>query len=270
MALDKPDSHQHDSCGNCRKIKDAQCEEVRKALEECSRAREEAQAAAQESLEKELEEAKAKNKSLQKTVVAFQLATTVGVTLLGQEVFDKIMEKVNTVTEVQAKITGETAKPTEDKHETKGKTEGKKSVSFGYDSSSNIMTTNRFSSGMAQYIPRISITAEDPSSMPLELVVGTPSSSQTDILDGQGIGLPLVPPVITQQVTSSSIDWSKYIVANTTPPIEAVATTWGGNDWVDWGGGAATSMMMSADPVPAPNAFSVFALSLINSPRRRA
>lgn len=131
MAEEKSVGHSHASCEGCRKIKDSQCEETRKALEECKRAREEAEATQQEALEKELEEAKEKNKSLQKTVTAFQIATTVAVTLLGQEVFNGIMDKVNSVKEVQSSIVGESEKPQDDKNVGKGKTDGKKTVSFG-------------------------------------------------------------------------------------------------------------------------------------------
>jgi hypothetical protein len=118
------------------------------------------------------------------------------------------------------------------------------------------MTASRFaSSGAAQYIPRFTITGKDPS-LPTELTMLTPpSSNTTTILDGQGIGLPLVPPVIKQQATAASIDWSKYIVANATPPIEAVVTTWGGADWDDWAGGAATPMLVSAILFPPHTAF---------------
>lgn len=269
MAEEKSVGHSHASCEGCRKLKDSYCEETRKALEECNKSWEEAEAASQQALEKELEEAKAKNKSLQKTVAAFQIATTVGVTLLGQEAFDKIMEKVNSVKEVQTKITETTGKPTEEKAETKGKTDGKKTVSFG--SSDNIMSPSRFNQAMSQarYIPRIIVTDKQATESPVELASAI-TVAHSAILDEQGIGLPLLPPSAKQQVATSSIDWSQYIVTNTTPPIEAVVTVLGGNDWIDdWAGGAATSMLIS-EPVPAPNTISVFALSLINSPRRRA
>lgn len=268
MAEDKSVGHGHVSCEGCRKLKDSYCEETRKALEECNKSWEEAEAASQQALEKELEEAKAKNKSLQKTVAAFQIATTVGVTLLGQEAFDKIMDKVNSVQEVQTKIAGESDKSTQEKTDTKGKTDGKKTVSFG--GGSNIMTPSRFNEIMSQsrYTPRVTITGnKDTPSVELtaDFVIG-----KSSILDGQGKDLQLLPPTPKQpQVVTSTVDWSRYIVVNPTPPIEAVAMSWGGDDWVDTTG-AATSLLMSANPIPSPNTMSVFALSLINSPRRRA
>lgn len=269
MAEEKSVGHGHASCGNCQKIKDSQCEETRKALEECRKAREEAEAAAQESLQQELEEAKAKNKSLQKTIAAFQIATTVGVTLLGQEVFNKIMDKVNSVKEVQAKITGDTGKATEEKQDTKGKTDGKKSVTFRGDTS-NIMTIARWESIgslMAQRIPPVNITEKQEDSFTETAQAIT--MAHTRILDEQGIGLTLLPPSTKQQVATSTVDWSQYIYTNTTPPIEAVTMTWGG-DLDSWGDGAGAYYGLSAAPVPAPNGITVFALSLINSPRRRA
>lgn len=106
MAESAPRQSDHSHCSNCVKIKEERCLETKLALEKCAHAQEEARAAKESFLAEQLKEAKAKNQSMQKTLMAFQIATTVGVTILGQETFDKITGKVDEVKHVQEKITG--------------------------------------------------------------------------------------------------------------------------------------------------------------------
>jgi hypothetical protein len=105
MADKKSVQSEHPHCASCIKLKEESCLEVKKSLEECARAHEDARIEKEQAVAKELKEAKTKINKLQKTLSAFQLATTVGVTILGQEAFDKIFNKVEQVQNVQAKIT---------------------------------------------------------------------------------------------------------------------------------------------------------------------
>lgn len=130
MAEAAPRQGDHSHCSNCVKIKEERCLETKLALEKCAQAQEEVRAAKESFLAEQLEEAKAKIKSMQKTLMAFQIATTVGVTILGQEAFDKITGKVDEVKHVQEKITGTSTD--EHKNETPGdKKPSSKAVSLG-------------------------------------------------------------------------------------------------------------------------------------------
>lgn len=101
--------HSDESPCECEQLKNAERETLREGLKKCTEAREADRRAREEENAKRATDAEAETKSLKKKLVAFQLATAVGVAVVGQEVFDKITAKMNAVQEVQQKITGEGA-----------------------------------------------------------------------------------------------------------------------------------------------------------------
>lgn len=106
MAEKSSGQSDHLHCVNCAKLKDTHCEQIKIALDECSAFKEEVRIEKEQAVVKELKEAKTKINKLQRTLSAFQIAITVGVTILGQEAFDKIFGKVEEVQKVQEKING--------------------------------------------------------------------------------------------------------------------------------------------------------------------
>lgn len=105
--------HSEGSPCECEKLKNAEREELREGLKKCTEAREADRRAREEENAKRAADAEAEVKSLKKKLIAFQLATAVGVAVVGQEVFDKITAKMSAVQEVQQKITGDGAVPAE-------------------------------------------------------------------------------------------------------------------------------------------------------------
>lgn len=101
--------HSEGSPCECEKLKNAEREELREGLKKCVEARETDRREREAENARRADEAEAEAKSLKKKLVAFQLATAVGVAVIGQEAFDKITAKLNAVQEVQSKITGEAA-----------------------------------------------------------------------------------------------------------------------------------------------------------------
>ena len=125
--------HTH-SCESCETLKNEEKEKLKEDLKNCSAARKSAEDQKKAELEKTALEAEEKIEKMKKQLMAFQLATVVGVTILGQEAFDKIFSKVEEVKSVQNKITGMTSDG-ETEEKSSGKTEkpktGTKSVGFG-------------------------------------------------------------------------------------------------------------------------------------------
>jgi len=115
MAQKQSVQSDHSHCASCAKLKEESCAQIKASLEECVQAHEDARIQKEQAAAKELKDTKTKVNKLQKKLSAFQLATTVGVTILGQEAFDKIFSKVEEVQNVQTKITE--IVPSEDKPE---------------------------------------------------------------------------------------------------------------------------------------------------------
>lgn len=123
-------THKH-SAGSpceCEKLKNAEREELREGLKKCVEARETERREREAENARRADEAEAEVKSLKKKLIAFQLATAVGVAVIGQEAFDKITAKMNAVQEVQSKITGEAAPAADAPAPVVG---GKDKISFG-------------------------------------------------------------------------------------------------------------------------------------------
>jgi len=98
--------HNHASCETCETLKNEEKEKLKQDLKNCAAARDAAEREKKAELEKTTLEAEEKVEKMKKQLIAFQLATVVGVTILGQEAFDKIFAKVEEVKSVQDKITG--------------------------------------------------------------------------------------------------------------------------------------------------------------------
>ena len=105
MAEKNPVQSEYSDWCNCAKLKEQYCLEIKDSLEACAQAHEDARIEKEKAAAKELKEAKTKINKLQKTLSAFQLATTVGVTILGQEAFNRMFSKVEEAQSVQSKIT---------------------------------------------------------------------------------------------------------------------------------------------------------------------
>ena len=98
--------HSEGSPCECEKLKNAEREELREGLKKCVEAREAERREREAENAKRADEAEAEVKSLKKRLIAFQLATAVGVAVIGQEAFDKITAKMDAAQEMQEKITG--------------------------------------------------------------------------------------------------------------------------------------------------------------------
>lgn len=98
--------HSEGSPCECEKLKNAEREELREGLRKCIEAREADRRTREEDLAKRAADAEAEAKSLKKKLIAFQLATAVGVAVLGQEAVSGIMARFDSVKAVQEKVIG--------------------------------------------------------------------------------------------------------------------------------------------------------------------
>ena len=263
MAEKSPVHSDHSYCSGCAKLKEASCAEIKKSLDECSQAHEEARLEKEQAVQKELKEAKNKINKLQKTLSAFQLATTVGVTILGQEVFDKIFNKVEEVQKVQTKIT-ELVPTVKDKEEksTSAK-ESKKTTSTFPKTNGKI----DFTSLLEQFTgldkisqAKIQITKSEHQNdpwIPTEPAI-VPTKTTPELI----VDPPVVPPITVASITKYDFP----VVFNAVPDI-VLPTQYSLLDFQDSPFVFGQGYEMSS--VPNPNTLSVFALSLINTPRRR-
>lgn len=263
MAEVKSSQSEHVHCGSCAKIKEEQCLETKKALEECAQAQEEARAAKESFLAEQLEEAKTKIKSMQKTLMAFQIATTVGVTILGQEMFDKITGKIQEVKQVQEKITGtgtnehKDEKPADKKSTSKTTSMGGNPFGlFPYNKALDYRDIN--------FSDKLVITTDKPELQSTPWVPIETASNSNSTRSGTQI---LVDPPVTPPPTVASVtNYDFPIVVMTTPEMLATIQypllPFEDSPFV-FGQGTEIS------PIPSPNPISVFAFSLINQPRKR-
>ena len=253
----------HKHCEGCEAHRAAEREDLRERLKKCCEAREAARAEREAEITEELEAAEAETKSLKKKLAAFQLATVVGVTILGQDTFDKIMGKVDEVKAVQEKITGGGKGENKDeKPSSPTPPKSGKPVSWGGDTTNLILVHEPISDAWKIRTPRPSSTLDAP------LVVTEPLTpvevAAAPATDPGGIGLP---PVVVPPAPWAHNDWSQYIFTNPTPDLAPVAVAL--NTGVDSGWGDGAGVFIQPAPVPSPNTFSVFALSLVNNGRRR-
>ena len=261
MADEKKHDHKH--CENCEAHRQAEREDLRERLKKCCEAREAARSQRETQMAEELEAAQAEASSLKKKLAAFQLATVVGVTILGQETFDKIMGKVDEVQAVQEKITGGgKSDPKDEKPSPPTPPKSGKPVSWSGDYSNTILVHEPISDAWKIRTPRPSSTLDAP------LVVTEPLTpvqvAAAPATDPSGIGLP---PITVPPAPWAHNDWSQYIFTNPTPYLAPVAVAL--NTGVDSGWGDGAGVFVQPAPVPSPNTFSVFALSLVNNGRRR-
>lgn len=263
MAESAPRQSDHSHCSNCVKIKEERCLETKRALEQCANTQEEARLAKESLLAEQLEEAKTKIQSMQKTLMAFQIATTVGVTILGQEVFDKIMGKVDQVKQVQEKITGSST--TDHKDEKPGdKKQSGKSVSMGGNDFSGLYRSNKHDYRDLQFSDKLVITTDKPEQQNAPWIPETIQVATSDVKTE--IPLIIDPPVTPPTVTVASVTNYDFPIIMMSVP-ELLATVQYPllpfqDDSFVFGQGAIT-------PIPTPSPISVFALGLINQPRRR-
>ena len=138
----------HKHCEGCEAHRAAEREDLKERLKKCCEAREAARTQRETEMAEELEAAEAETKSLKKKLAAFQLATVVGVTILGQDTFDKIMGKVDEVKAVQEKITGGgKSDPKDEKPSSPSTTKPVKTGLLGGWDSSSLVLVNGSDSG---------------------------------------------------------------------------------------------------------------------------
>jgi hypothetical protein len=263
MAEKSPVHSDHLHCASCAKLKEESCAEIKKSLQECSQAHEDARIEKEQAVHKELKEAKNKINKLQKTLSAFQLATTVGVTILGQEAFDKIFGKVEEVQKVQAKIT-EIAPPIKDKEEKSASTKEPKKTTRNTQKTNGktdiASLLDQFTSLDKISEAKIQITKSETQSgpwVPTETVAASTKTTPELIVDP-----PVVPPITVASTTNYDFPIIFMSVPDMVLPTQYSLLGFQDSPFV-FGQGYDVSA------VPAPNTLSVFALSLINTPRRR-
>lgn len=255
--------HSHASCESCETFKNEEKEKLKQDLKNCAASREAAETEKKAQLEKTALEAEEKIEKMKKQLMAFQLATVVGVTILGQEAFDKLFSKVEEVKSVQSKITGMTSGG-ESEEKSLEKTEkpkiGTKSVGFNGFSSKNQFDMTQFS----RFDNRIVITDnkldQNAPWTPSETTIASAiTTSGTKIL---------VDPPISQPPSSPSVtNYDFPVVVMDVPTVVASLQydllPFQDSPFAFGQGGTEIS------PIPTPSSVSVFALSLINQPRRR-
>lgn len=255
--------HQHASCESCETIKNEEREKLKEDLKKCAAAREASEAEKQKELENSVTEAKEKIEKMKKQLLAFQLATVVGVTILGQETFDKIFAKVDEVKNVQSKITGINS-GAESEEKSSGKTEkpktGTKSVGFGGFSSKNHFDMTELS----RFDNRIVITDEKfdqnkPWTPSETTIASATTTSGARIL----VDPPTTPPPSGTFVTNYDFPVVVMDIPTVVASLQYNLLPFQDSPFA-FGQGET-----NITPVPTPNSFSLFALSLINQPRRR-
>jgi hypothetical protein len=255
--------HSHASCESCETFKNEEKEKLKQDLKNCAAARSAAEDEKKANLEKTALEAEEKIEKMKKQLMAFQLATVVGVTILGQEAFDKIFSKVEEVKSVQSKITGMTSGG-ESEDKSSGKTEkpktGTKSVGFNGFSSKNQFDMSQLS----RFDNRIVITDEKfdqnkPWTPSETTIASSITTSGTQIL---------VDPPISQPPSSTFITNYNFPVVVMDVPTIVASLQYNLLPFQD-SPFAFGKEQTNITPVPTPNSLSVFALSLINQPRRR-
>jgi hypothetical protein len=266
--------HSEGSPCECEKLKNAEREELREGLKKCTEAREADRRAREEETAARAEEAEAEVKSLKKKLMAFQLATAVGTVVLGQEAVDKITAKMNAVTEVQHKITGEGG----DKKDKPAAAPQASTTQFGQPWSKPWVQQKPFSdrNTLTQSGGDISgVFAGQYESQPVLFAPDVPESAS------------LIPPSLVQAVTKSSsspsllplnftvteqaFDSHSAFLTPSTLPFDVYSTTLGlGNNYgigeyygMNTGGAIVPT-------VPSPSPFAVFAMGgLVHSHGRR-
>lgn len=97
--------HNGEPC-DCESLKNAERETLREGLKQCQEAREAERSAREREALERAEQSDGKLKKLQKQLIAFQLATAVGATVVGQEVMSKITDKLDYFRGMQSQIMG--------------------------------------------------------------------------------------------------------------------------------------------------------------------
>lgn len=267
MADDKKHEHHCESCEAHRK---AEREDLREKLKRCCEAREAARAEREKELQEAAEAHEEELKSLKKKLAAFQLATVVGVTILGQETFDKIMGKVGEAQGVTEKITGGgKSEKAEDGKDTKPvPPKSGKPLSWSGEGDNFVLVNNSYSGSWV--VPFRRPSPNKSLDKPITITeVAAPSLWET--ADRMSTAqLPLPPRAEELAYTPSAPStWSQYIFTIPSPEVTPVVVAMSTGVEADWGDGAGVFMEPVTSVVPTPNTFSVFALSLINNGRRR-
>lgn len=260
MADKKSVQNEHLHCANCIKIKEESCLEVKKSLEECAQAHEDARIEKEQAVQKELKEAKSKITKLQKTLSAFQLATTIGVTILGQDAFNRIFNKVEEVQKVQEKITNIAP----EKKETE--------ASVTLEKETNKKSTSANSSKSTDFKKLLDEMAQKDKINEAKLVITKDQTDAESLISDttiQPLTPPFIPPFVDPPVTPFSGYKSKYIYdlpIQSTPDL--VVQTIGQPNLQFFGDGPGVFVYTQSDPVPNPSSISVMALIPLTCKRR--
>ena len=260
MADKKSVQSEYSDWCSCAKLKEQYCLEIKDSLEACAQAHEDARIEKEQAVQKELKEAKSKITKLQKTLSAFQLATTIGVTILGQDAFNRIFNKVEEVQKVQEKITNIAPEKKETEASiTPEKETNKKITSTGWSKS-------------ADFKKLLDEMAQKDKINEAKLVI---TKDQTDIKSlvwdatTQPLTPPLTPPIVDPPVTPFSGYKSKYVYDLPTQPTpDLVVQTIGQPNLQFFGDGPGVFVYTQSDPVPTPSSISVMALIPLTYKRR--
>lgn len=267
MADDK--KHEHRGCEGCEAHRKAEREDLREKLKRCCEAREAARAEREKELQEAAEAHEEELKSLKKKLAAFQLATVVGVTILGQETFDKIMGKVDEAQGVTERITGGGGKSEspEDSKSAKPQTKGSKPLSWTGGDDAFVLVNSSHSGSWVIPFRRPSPNKSFDTPITLTEAAGSSLWETADSMNRPQLPLPPQADHLAYTPSAPST-WSQYIFTIPSPEITpaVVALSTGVEAAVD---SPAFAFAPSASVIPQPNTFSVFALSLINNGRRR-
>ena len=262
MADKKTVQSEHVHCANCIKLKEESCLEIKKSLQECAQANEDARIEKEQAVQKELKEAKSKITKLQKTLSAFQLATTIGVTILGQDAFNRIFNKVEEVQKVQEKITNIAPEKKETEASITPEKETDKKITSVSSSKSN-----NFKKLLDEMAQKDKINEA-------KLVI-TKDQTDNELLVTDAIQ-PLTPSVIPSIVDPPVIPFSgysgyklKYIFDLPVQPTpDLIVQTIGQPNLEFFGDGPGVFVYTQSDPVPSPSSVSVMALIPLTYKRR--
>lgn len=255
--------HNHASCESCENLKNEEREKLKQDLKNCADARKAAEQEKIDNLEKTAAEAEEKLSKIKKQLMAFQLATVIGVTVLGQEAFDKIFAKVEEVKNVQDKISGigssatKTESPSEKPEKSKSSTKGVSFGGFKPISTPNLTDFGRFRQNIvitdsrtdsnAPWTPSESTVSVASVTSPTQLIVDPPIYTPPKSISVTNYDFPVV--MMDVPTTVASLQYS-LLQFQDSPFVFGQSET-------------------TISQVPTPSTISVLGLSLINTPRRR-
>lgn len=273
--------HNGEPC-DCERLKDAERETLREGLKECREAREAERTAREREALDRAEQSEGKLKKLQKQLIAFQLATAVGATVVGQEVMSKITDKLDYFKGMQSQIMGNgagggsSATPAAPADAPKDKPKdgkGGEKISMGgwkpYRSKEPMTQTAQAEQGKADLGSLVKVKGSDKGDGGGEMpqVIATKAKIPTKALTQ-------TPDIASLEVLPQEfpVDLQAAFLTPSTLPFDVYSTTiglgdnYGFGDYYGMGGGGSVAPI----PTPSPSSVAVFAIGGLVNTRRRA